>query len=278
MSYIGTQQGTAAPILLDNISVVNGQAAYTMQKSGVNYTPASTLVMQVSLNGIIQAPISSYTMSGSTITFASNLVTGDVIDYILVREPTTGTIAPVDASVTNSKIVSMAASKLTGALPAIDGSALTNLPSGGKLLKHAVNIISTQTSRNSTSIGQICDFGSFTPSSTNSKIVVQGHAYFGTTSAKYWGVRWVVDGVNYISTGTYSSAKTFSNYQHNGYSNYVVPVLTEITNTDGSAITVTMDSSSASTLYLNRSQVADNGSTAGAAGISAVAFYEIDNS
>ena len=279
MSYIGTQQGTAAPVLLDAITVVNGQAAYTMQKSGVNYSPASTLVMQVSLNGIIQQPGGgSYTMDGSTITFASALVTGDVIDYILVREPTTGTIAPIDASVTNSKIVSMAASKLTGALPAIDGSALTNLPGGGKLLKHAVNIISTQTSRNSTSIGQICDFGSFTPSSTNSKIVVQGHAYFGIASAKYWGVRWVVDGVNYISTGTYSSAKTFSNYQHNGYSNYVVPVLTEITNTDGSAITVTMDSSSAATLYLNRSSVADNGSTAGAAGISAVAFYEIDNS
>ena len=55
------------------------------------------------------------------------LVTGDVIDYILVREPTTGTIAPIDGSITNSKIVSMAASKLTGALPALDGSALTNV-------------------------------------------------------------------------------------------------------------------------------------------------------
>ena len=127
MSYIGTQQGTASPVLLDSITVVNNQAAYTMQKSGVNYTPASTLVMQVSLNGIIQAPNSSYTINGSTITFDSALVTGDVIDYILVREPTTGTIAPVDGSVTNSKIVSMAASKLTGALPAIDGCALTGI-------------------------------------------------------------------------------------------------------------------------------------------------------
>lgn len=149
---------------------------------------------------------------------------------------------------------------------------------GGKLLKHAVNIISTQTSRNSTSIGQICDFGSFTPSSTNSKIIVQGHAYFGIATSTYWGVRWVVAGVNYVSTGTYSSSKTFSYFGRGGYNSYVVPVLTEITNTDGSAITVTMDSSSASTLYLNRSVVADNGTTAGAAGISAVAFYEIDNS
>lgn len=139
MSYIGTQQGTAAPVLLDTITVVNNQAAYTMQKGGVNYTPASTLVMQVSLNGIIQSPNSSYTINGSTITFASALVTGDVIDYILVREPTTGTIAPIDGSVTDSKIVSMAASKLTGALPAIDGSALTGVSSGKVLTGDWVN-------------------------------------------------------------------------------------------------------------------------------------------
>ena len=135
MSYIGTQQGTASPVLLDSITVVNGQAAYTMQKGGVNYSPASTLVTQVSLNGIIQAPNTSFTIDGSTITFASNLVTGDVIDYILVREPTTGTIAPVDGSVTNSKIVSMAASKLTGALPAIDGSALTGVAAGSNIIE-----------------------------------------------------------------------------------------------------------------------------------------------
>ena len=149
---------------------------------------------------------------------------------------------------------------------------------GGKLLKHAVNIISTQTSRNSATLGQIADFGSFTPSSTNSKIIVQGHAYFGIAISLYFGVRWVVGGVNYASTGTYSSTKTYSYYNRNSYNSHVVPLLTEITNTDGSAITVTMDSSSEGTLYLNRSNTADNGTTAGAAGISAVAFYEIDNS
>ena len=137
MAYIGSQQGTASPILLDAISVVNGQAGYTMQKDSVNYSPASTLVMQVSLNGVTQAPTNSYTIDGSTITFASNLATGDVIDYILVREPTTGTIAPIDGSITTSKLVngavtdakitSMAASKLTGALPAISGAALTGI-------------------------------------------------------------------------------------------------------------------------------------------------------
>jgi hypothetical protein len=106
MAYIGSQQGRAAAVLLDSISVVNGQAAYTLQKGGVNYSPASELMLQVSLNGLVQAPSNSFTISGSTITFAENLVTGDVIDYILDREPTTGTMEPLDASVTADKIAS----------------------------------------------------------------------------------------------------------------------------------------------------------------------------
>ena len=197
MSYIGTQQGTAAPVLLDNISVVNGQAAYTMQKGGVNYSPASTLVTQVSLNGIIQAPNTSFTIDGSTITFASNLVTGDVIDYILVREPTTGTIAPVDGSVTNSKIVSMAASKLTGALPALDGSALTNLPGGGKLLQFAsdqgVNTTSSSTIPNDNTAPTITEgtevFSiSFTPTASTSTLLIQATFQLSSSANTKYGL------------------------------------------------------------------------------------------
>jgi hypothetical protein len=104
MSYIGTQQGAASPVLLDSITAVTGQADYTLQKGSVNYSPASSLVMEVSLNGVTQAPEASYTISGSTLTFASNLIAGDVIDYVLVREPTTGAVSPVDGSVTTNKI------------------------------------------------------------------------------------------------------------------------------------------------------------------------------
>ena len=106
MGYIGSSQGSKAPVLLDSISVVNGQASYTMQKNSVNYSPASELTLNVSLNGLVQAPSNSFTISGSTITFADPLVTGDVIDYILDREPTTGTMEPLDASVTADKIAS----------------------------------------------------------------------------------------------------------------------------------------------------------------------------
>jgi hypothetical protein len=68
----------------DAISVVNGQAAYTLQVGGANVAPESANHMLVSLNGILQKPGSSFTISGSTITFASNLATGDVIDFVQI--------------------------------------------------------------------------------------------------------------------------------------------------------------------------------------------------
>ena len=82
MAYIGREPQIGNFQVCDAISVVNGQAAYTMQVSSVNVSPETANHMLVSLNGVLQAPGSSYTVSGSTITFASNLVTGDVINFI----------------------------------------------------------------------------------------------------------------------------------------------------------------------------------------------------
>ena len=104
MPYIGQEPITGNFIKLDTISVVNGQAAYTMQKDSVNFSPASANQMLVSLNGIIQNPTSSFTISGSTITFASNLVTGDVINFILVLGDVLNVGTPSDNTVTNDKL------------------------------------------------------------------------------------------------------------------------------------------------------------------------------
>jgi hypothetical protein len=84
MAYIGKTPVIGNFQVCDAISVVNNQAAYTMQVGGVNVSPESANHMLVSLNGILQAPTTSFTVAGSTITFASNLVTGDVIDFIQI--------------------------------------------------------------------------------------------------------------------------------------------------------------------------------------------------
>ena len=84
MPYIGKQPTVGNFQVCDAISVVNGQAAYTLQVGGTNVAPESANHMLVSLNGILQKPGSSFTISGSTMTFASNLATGDVIDFVQI--------------------------------------------------------------------------------------------------------------------------------------------------------------------------------------------------
>ena len=104
MAYIGKEPIVGNFQVCDAISVVNGQAAYTMQVSSTNVTPESANHMLVSLNGILQKPGSSFTISGSTITFASNLATGDVIDFIILLGNVLDLGTPSDATVTNAKL------------------------------------------------------------------------------------------------------------------------------------------------------------------------------
>ena len=111
MAYLGRQPVLGNFVKLDAISVVNGQAAYTMQNNSVNFTDYSTVnQFLVSLNGTVQSPGSSFTVSSSTITFSSNLSTGDVIDFIIVfgnslsaGTPTDGTVSLAKLSATGTK-------------------------------------------------------------------------------------------------------------------------------------------------------------------------------
>ena len=104
MAYIGRQPTVGNFRICDAISVVDGQAAYTMQVGGVNVSPESANHMLVSLNGILQAPNSSFTVSSSTITFASNLVTGDVIDFIQILGNVLDLGVPSDNTVSLAKL------------------------------------------------------------------------------------------------------------------------------------------------------------------------------
>ena len=114
MSYIGKIPATGNFVKLDAISVVNGQASYTMQSGSVNFTPESANHMLVSLNGVIQAPQTSFSVSGSTITFASALSTGDVINFIMVYGNVLDIGTPSDDTISTAKLqnTSVTAGKL----------------------------------------------------------------------------------------------------------------------------------------------------------------------
>ena len=81
-----------------------------------------------------------------------------------------------DGTIVNADVADVAASKLTGALPAIDGSALTNLPGGGKVLQvvqgslNTTEVLTTSNTRQTTTATV-----SITPSATTSKILVMGN-------------------------------------------------------------------------------------------------------
>ena len=112
MAYIGKLPVVGNFQVCDAISVVNGQAAYTMQVASTDISPQSANHMLVSLNGVLQKPGSSYTVSGATITFASNLVTNDVIDFIQILGDVLNTGTPSDGAVLTA---GLAANAVTGA-------------------------------------------------------------------------------------------------------------------------------------------------------------------
>lgn len=104
MPYIGQQPEIGAYKKLDSITAVNGQAAYTLQYNSANYSPASANHLIVSLNGVIQAPQDSFSVSGSTLTFASNLSTGDSVDFVLALGDVLNVGTVSDNTITNDKL------------------------------------------------------------------------------------------------------------------------------------------------------------------------------
>jgi len=105
MAYIGKQPVVGNFQKCDAISVVNGQAAYTLNVGGSAVSPENANHMLVSLNGVLQAPGDSFTVSGSTLTFASNLATGDVIDFVIILGDVLDLGTPSDNSISTAKLV-----------------------------------------------------------------------------------------------------------------------------------------------------------------------------
>ncbi len=103
MAYIGKEPTVGNFQKCDSITVVNGQADYTLQVGGTAVSPESANHMLVSLNGVLQAPSDSFTISGSTLTFASNLATGDVIDFVILLGNVLDVGVPTDGTVTHAK-------------------------------------------------------------------------------------------------------------------------------------------------------------------------------
>ena len=169
MAYIGRGiENLLNTQKLDAITpaTATGAGPYNLTQNSVAFVPASADSLVISIDGVIQ--YGNFTISGSTVTFSAALSDANTCDFIyqmgtgLLNTPVDGsvntaqlasnavtTVKILDANITDAKVNTLSASKLTGALPAISGANLTNLPAETKPTISSISptvIENTQTS------------------------------------------------------------------------------------------------------------------------------------
>ena len=147
MAYIGKEPAVGNFVKLDAIST-SSTNTYNLTLDSVAFTPESANHMLVSLNGILQKPNSSFTVSGSTITFASNLATGDVIDFIMLLGNVLDIGTPSDSTVTDAKTNFVTTSSAAGLQIKGDGSTAGALQLNCEQNSHGIKIQSPPHSAN----------------------------------------------------------------------------------------------------------------------------------
>ena len=142
MAYIGQKEGgTVSTITSKTLNTMTGDGSDTTLT--LSQTPASVNDVAVYLDGVFQRPTNEYTLSGNVITFTTAPANGVFICAVTggghdIGSPLDGSVSTdklIDGTITSAMVATMSSSKLTGALGALDGSALTGIPSS--IIKNA---------------------------------------------------------------------------------------------------------------------------------------------
>lgn len=139
MSYIGKEPQTGAYSMLDALTA-SATASYSLTLDSVAFVPESANHLLVSLNGSIQKAGSSYTVSGSTLTFSSTLASSDSIDFVLALGNVLDIGTPSDATVTNAKTNFVSTSSSAGLQIKGDGTTDGTLQLNCSQNSHGVKI------------------------------------------------------------------------------------------------------------------------------------------
>ena len=190
MPFIGTQPQVGAYSKLDAITT-SATATYNLTLNSGAYYPSSANHLMVSLNGVMQAPQDSFTISGATIIFASTLASTDSIDFIMALGDVLDIGTPSDGTVVTAKMqdAAVTTAKLASTLD-LSGKTVT-MPAGAVL--QVVNMTGSGAQNSSTSTWADSNITlNITPSSTTSKILVTAHIT-GTNKVNntYLGLRLV---------------------------------------------------------------------------------------
>ena len=212
MAYIGKQPIVGNFIKLDAITT-SATTTFNLTNGGVAYYPQSANNCLVSLNGILQAPTDSYTISGSTIVFSSALTTSDVIDFIIVLGDVLNIGTPSDNTVSLAKLTATGTKDSTTFLRG--DNTFASAVSAGAVLQVVTATDDTERSTTSTSFVTASNTlsVSITPSSTSNKILIFYSATIQSPSGNTVGTTIYRNGTTNLGTsagftGNYGSANT----------------------------------------------------------------------
>jgi hypothetical protein len=252
MAYIGKQPIVGNFVKLDTITT-SATTTFNLTNGGVAYYPQSANNCLVSLNGILQAPTDSYTISGSTIIFSSALTTSDVIDFIIVLGDVLNIGTPSDNTVSLAKLTATGTPSSSTFLRG-DNSWASAGATAGQVIQVVTATDSTQRTTTSSSFVTASNTLSLsiTPSSASNKIFVICTATFYVGSGTN-GAMTIYRGATNLGESTWGIGRI--------YANATVTLPTTISYLDSPSSTSALTyqlyfrSDGSSTLYLNETAI-----------------------
>ena len=137
MAYIGRSNDKISNIeVLDAITFTDSAGPYNLTKSAVAFVPITPNALVISIDGIVQSP-SSYTISGSTITFDTSMASTSAMNF-MYQIGAGLIITPCDATVDTAQLAD----------DAVTYAKMQNLVTGNRVLGGATagQVIETQVS------------------------------------------------------------------------------------------------------------------------------------
>ena len=114
-----------ASIVKDDLTPDGSTTAFTLSKQVANSNDIAVFV-----GNVRQEPTDAYSVSGTTLTMTGAPASGLNFYVLHIAGTLESSVIPADGTISDAKITSgISSSKLTGALPALDGSALTGVDS-----------------------------------------------------------------------------------------------------------------------------------------------------
>ena len=213
MPYIGKSPVGGGFHKLDNLTA-SATATYALTLGSAAYYPETANQLLVSLNGVIQAPQDSFTVSGSNLVFDSALTSNDSIDFVVALGDVLGVGSVSDGAITTAKIGNGAvtAAKLAAGVQGVAG--ISSSSTSGTALSIDANNIVTTPARPAFSVYQSSnidaqDYTSDTKVSFDTKDFDIGNNVTLNNSAVFTAP---VDGIYHITCSVMINATEAANY------------------------------------------------------------------